>query len=109
MEERERGGLDRLFEQSKQAKGTARRRTIERAGDTACSIEGIDDEGVCYALASITPLLGVQDECREQSLVYLVELFNVSGTASEDSWAGKSKKLPHASPLGEGEYCCLAH
>ena len=86
MEEWERGELDRLFEQSKQAEGLAIKRRVRKSGESLCSIEGIDDDGVCYALASITPLLGVRDQCREQSLVYLTELFNGSG----DGWAHKS-------------------
>ena len=95
----ESGGLNRLLEQSKQAEGAARRRTIETAVESPCPIEGID-EGTCYALASITPLLGVQEQCREQSLVYLAELFNVNGAKREDGWAQKSMTIPHAVLLG---------
>ena len=96
----ERGGLNRLLEQSKQAEGAAQRRTTERAAVSSCPIDGITDEGTCYALASITPLLGVQEQCREQSLVYLTELFNVNGAKSEDGWAQKSMEIPHAVLLG---------
>ena len=42
----------------------------------------------CYALASITPLIGVSDRCRAQSLTYLIELFSDN---TNETWARKSK------------------
>ena len=96
MEELKSGRLDNLVTQGKHAKGTSRSRTKERSSELLCPIPGIDDEGLCYALASITPVLGVGEECLDQSVVYLTELFNVSGTKTEDSWAWKSMRVLHA-------------
>ena len=50
-----------------------------------CPIQNITDEE-CYALASITPLLGVNKTCEEQSLTYLAGLFD-----SGENWAKNSK------------------
>ena len=87
MEDWKWGGLDRLSEQAKLAEGFSQKRRLQKPAESSCPIEGIDDD-VCYALASITPLLGVTETCLEQSLVYLEELF--SDAKSEDDWAKKS-------------------
>ena len=87
MEDWEWGGLDRLSEQAKLAGGLSQKRRLQKSAESSCPMEGIDDD-VCYALASITPLLGVTETCLEQSLVYLEELF--SDAKSEDDWAKKS-------------------
>ena len=54
-----------------------------------CPLEGDSYSNEdCYALASITPLIGVSDRCRAQSLTYLIELFSDN---TNETWARKSK------------------
>ena len=79
--------LEWLFDTSKYANNTGHRRLKEEASDSECPIDGISNEE-CYALASITPLLGVNKKCEEQSLAYLTELFN--GGNNDDGWARRS-------------------
>ena len=77
MEDWKWGGLDRLSEQSKLADGLSQKRRLLKPAESSCPIEGIDDD-VCYALASITPLLGVNEQCLEQSMIYLTGVqFNI--------------------------------
>ena len=57
---------------------------MEEKKPLQCPIKDISDEE-CYALASITPLLGVSDNCIRDSKAYLEDLFN------GEEYAKKSK------------------
>ena len=75
--------LERLLEQPglkvhNTSKGMEEKMPIQ------CPIDDISDEE-CYALASITPLLGVSDNCTRDSKAYLKDLFN------NEEYAKKSK------------------
>ena len=79
--------LDRLLEQPRlQVHNTSD--GMEEKMPLQCPIKDISDEE-CYALASITPLLGVSDDCVRDSIVYLEDLFN--GEDSSQKYAKKSK------------------
>ena len=65
--------LDRLLEQpGHQVYNTSKGK--EEKMPIQCPIDNISDEE-CYALASITPLLGVSDNCIRDSKAYLEDLF----------------------------------
>ena len=75
--------LERLLEHPRshfynKSKGMEEKKPLQ------CPIPNITDEE-CYALASITPLLGVSDNCIRDSKVYLKDLFN------GEEYAKKSK------------------
>ena len=75
--------LDRLLEQpGHQVYNTSKGK--EEKMPIQCPIDNISDEE-CYALASITPLLGVSDNCIRDSKAYLEDLFN------GEEYAKKSK------------------
>ena len=86
-----------IFDSSKYANNTGHRRSKKVASDSVCPIDGISKEE-CYELASITPLLGVNKKCEEQSLTYLTELFG--DRKSDDGWARRSMNKQFA-PLVE--------
>ena len=80
----DREALDRLLEQPNRSRPVG---TTEKSAPILCPIANITDEE-CYAFASITPLLGVSENCTKQSLSYLDQLFN-----SGEGWAKRSKNL----------------
>ena len=82
----DREAVERLLEQPNRFRRT--NGTTAKNVPLRCPIPNITDEE-CYALASITPLLGVSDNCTKQSLTYLDELFNDNG----ERWAKKSKNF----------------
>ena len=79
-----REAVERLLERPNRSRTKG---TREKSAPLRCPIPDITDEE-CYALASITPLLGVSDNCTKQSLTYLAELFN-----DGEEWAKKSKNV----------------
>ncbi len=52
-----------------------------------------ETDALLAAMASITPILGVSDECLDQSLAYIGDLFNLSGNSA--GWGKRSECFRH--------------
>ena len=86
-----REALDRLLEQPRhQVHNTSK--GMEENIPFVCPINHISDE-LCYALASITPLLRVSDNCTRDSKAYLEDLFKGEEYAKKSKISNRFNKF----------------